>query len=207
MSNSAGWNRTVSGKSDSTSSSLLERVQAREGRAWQRLVQLCVPIVYRWARQAGLEPSAAGEMVEEVFRTVAAHVGQFRRDRPEESFRAWLWSITRSRLNDYFREHSGQPLSAAGVEAATECSDVPELARIDQENAQSAGPDMALVHRVLEAIRPEFDAPTWESFWQRTVEGRLAAEVAAALRSSERKVREANYRVLRRLRQELDEMR
>ncbi len=36
--------------SSSTSTSLLRRVKARDPDAWQRLVNLYGPLVYRWAR-------------------------------------------------------------------------------------------------------------------------------------------------------------
>ena len=51
----------------STSASLLARVQADDSEAWSRLVRLYGPVVYRWARQAGLQPNDAADVAQAVF--------------------------------------------------------------------------------------------------------------------------------------------
>ena len=60
-----------------------------------------------------------------------------------------------------------------------------------------------MVHRVLQTIRPDFDDTTWEAFWQMAVQNRTAAEAADSLEMSRSAVRQAKYRVLKRLRHEL----
>ena len=62
-----------------------------------------------------------------------------------------------------------------------------------------------LLRRALELIRVEFEEPTWQAFWRTTADGLSAIDVAAELGLSPGAVRQAKYRVLRRLRQELDE--
>ncbi len=107
----------------------------------------------------------------------------------------------------HFRAKSGSGRLSAGFDAPTEATDVPELARLGAEQGRSGPADAALVHRALEAIRAEFEAAVWESFWQLSVAGRPAADVARELDGTAADVRDGNYRVLHRLRQELDEMR
>src|SRR5207247_9328051 len=55
---------------------------------------------------------------------------------------------------------------------------------------------------LLNRIRPEFTASTWEAFQRVVVEGRPAAEVAAALELTPNAVMIAKSRVLARLRSE-----
>ena len=50
-----------------TSTSLLRRASSGEGEAWQRLVSLYAPVVYRWCRQWGLQPADAENVGQEVF--------------------------------------------------------------------------------------------------------------------------------------------
>ena len=64
--------------------------------------------------------------------------------------------------------------------------------------------DHALVRRAMEAVRAEVEPSTWQAFWRMTVEGHSSAEVARDLGLSPNAVRQAKYRLLRRLRQELD---
>src|SRR2546425_622239 len=87
----------------STSSSLLERVKARDADGWRRLVRLYSPMVFDWCRQRGLQSEDAADVLQEVFQAVFQHVADFRRDRPGDSFRGWLWTITQNKLHDHFR--------------------------------------------------------------------------------------------------------
>ena len=101
----------------SISSTLLERLRARQGEAWQRLVDLYGPVVYRWCRQLGVGQTDAGDVVQDVFAAVAIDVGRFRRDRPGDSFGGWLRAITRHRVYDHFRRRQGQPAADGGTSA------------------------------------------------------------------------------------------
>src|SRR6516165_9836782 len=86
--------------SGATSPSLLLRVQANQSGAWERLVDLYAPLVYHWCQRAKLPPQDAADVFQEVFRSVAEHVVSFRRDRAGDSFRGWLHTITRNKIND-----------------------------------------------------------------------------------------------------------
>src|SRR5262249_40117518 len=75
----------------STSTSLLQRLRARDPVAWERLCQIYGPLVYRWARSSGLQDTDAADVVQEVFRSVAVSLDHFHHDAPTDSFRGWLW--------------------------------------------------------------------------------------------------------------------
>ncbi len=180
--------------------SLLEKVKAQDPAAWQRLVHLYGPLVYRWCRQAGLRAEDAADAVQEVFRSVAAGIGDFRRDRPGDTFRGWLWTIARNKVHDHFRRQGKQPEASGGPQPAwlgqMACPDLPEGKHVTQ--------DTSLVHRAMEAIRGEFEDSSWEAFWRMTVQNHSSAEIAADLGLTKSAVRQAKYRVLRRLRRELE---
>ena len=101
----------------STSTSLLERVKAQDPKAWKRLVALYGPLVYDWCRQSGLHGEDAADIGQEVFGSVAAKVAEFRRDRPGDSFRGWLWTITRNKIRDPFRQQQGRAQAQGGTDA------------------------------------------------------------------------------------------
>ena len=92
----------ISGATESASHSLVRRAQQQDPDAWQRISELYVPLVYGWARQTGLQSSDAADVVQEVFRTVLAKIGDFHREAPESSFRGWLWVITRNQVRLHF---------------------------------------------------------------------------------------------------------
>ena len=185
----------------SCSTNLLERVKAHDPAAWQRLVHLYGPLAYRWWRQGGMQREDAADAVQEVFRSVALGIADFRRDRPDDSFRGWLWTITRNKVFDHFRKHNRQPDAAGGADQQQ------WLAQMEQP--QPPGPtdpagDTSLVHLAMEAIRGDFEDASWEAFWRMTVQGHTSAEIAADLGISKSAVRQAKYRILHRLREELD---
>lgn len=191
--------------SGSTSSGLIARVKARDPAAWTRLVELYGPLVYRWSRAAGVPTSDAPDVVQEVFRSLSAHVGEFRRQHEGDTFRGWLWTITRNQSRDYFRRRAHRPDAPGGSAAHERLLELPQPESLDADEALAGEARHYLLHRALELIRAEFEQPTWQAFWRTTVDGASAVEVAAELGLSAGAVRQAKYRVLRRLRQELEE--
>jgi RNA polymerase sigma-70 factor (ECF subfamily) len=191
----------------SISSTLLDRVRAQRPEAWKRLVDLYGPVVYRWCRRSGLRPEDAADVVQEVFTAVALHVGEFRRERPGDSFGGWLRAITRNKIHDLYRRRQGKPQARGGTDAGQQLAqigDPPEPS--DPSVASDEGLDAWLSRRGLDLVRAEFENRTWEAFWRAAVEGQAPAHVAEDLGMSVPAVYQAKSRVLRRLRQELDEM-
>jgi RNA polymerase sigma-70 factor, ECF subfamily len=194
----------------STSSSLLGRVKQHEAEAWNRFAELYTPLVYRWARQCGLQSSDAADVVQEVFTTVARKIDGFRYDGPQDSLRGWLWTITRNQVRLYFRRRKERPAAIGGSTAnyllqqhAFEESHSSELIEQPQEPA-GFDSHTSLVHRAVALIRQDFQPRTWQAFWQVVIEGRPAVEVAEQLGLTPGAVRQAKFRVLSRLQSELD---
>jgi RNA polymerase sigma-70 factor (ECF subfamily) len=63
-----------------------------------------------------------------------------------------------------------------------------------------------VVHRALRLIREEIEDRTWQAFWLTSVEQQPTASVAQQLGMTPGSVRQAKYKVLRRLRQELGDV-
>jgi RNA polymerase sigma-70 factor, ECF subfamily len=215
----------------SISSTLLEQIRAHRPEAWQRLVDLYGPVVYRWCRQLGIGRADAADVVQEVFAAVAGGAGRFRRETPEQSFGAWLRTVTRSKVCDHFRRRRGLLDAEGGTDAqqrllnlpakeeekgtGTFCAEHPEgrsgkrclspFPSADDSLSLSAPllTDKGFVHRALEVVRAEFEPRTWDAFWQVAIDGQSPAETAAAMKLSLAAVYQAKSRVLRRLRREL----
>src|SRR5262245_58649895 len=114
------------GASVSTSTSLLARVKANETDAWSKLSRLYGPLVYSWTRRMNLQSSDAADVVQEVFLAVSLHVTQFHRNRPNDSFRGWLWTITRNKVRDHFRRQGKQLSAEGGSEANSRVLELPD---------------------------------------------------------------------------------
>lgn len=196
-------NSGASQTSSSTSSSLLRRARDRDPEAWSRLAKLYTPLVYRWARQGGLQSTDAADVVQEVFRSVAGKIDSFRLDEPDSSYRGWLWTIARNEVRLHYRKQADRPQVVGGTEANNLLQQQPDL--LDQEE-EPAGFDSrkSLLHRALQLVRQDFNEQTWCAFWRFTVDGQSAADIAEDLGMNPAAVRQSKYRVLCRLREELE---
>ncbi len=189
-------------ESESTSSTLLARAASHDPEAWRRLSELYGPLVLGWARHWGLQSSDAGDLVQAVFLAVHRSVGAFRKQRPEDSFRGWLFTIARNKLRDQLRERALEPQAAGGtaahlaIQAAT---DDAERSALDETSHR----DQAwLVRRAVELMQTDFEESTWRAFLLTTLDGMSVSDAAAELGLSVDSVYQARSRVLRRLRQE-----
>jgi RNA polymerase sigma-70 factor (ECF subfamily) len=186
-----------------TSLSLLDRARARDGDAWQRVMDLYRPLVIGACTRRGVAAEDAQDVAQEVFCAAAAGLATFRRDQPGDTFRGWLRGITRNQVLMHFRRTRRQPQAMGGSAARLDLENVPGPA---DDNADDAAAVNSLYRRALEYVRGEFNERTWQAFWRTAIDERGAADVAAELGMTPAAVRQAKSRVLRRLKQELGEL-
>jgi RNA polymerase sigma-70 factor (ECF subfamily) len=146
----------------------------------------------------------APDLVQDVFVAVATHIGDFHRDRPGDTFRGWLWTITHNKICDYIRRQKNEVKGCGGSSAAERLSCIPEPLPSIPDASPHSNDEAALVRRVLELIRPKMEDRSWQAFWRLAVDGRSGSDVAAELGMSLRAVYQAKYRVLKRVRETLD---
>jgi RNA polymerase sigma-70 factor (ECF subfamily) len=183
-----------------TSSSLIGRVRQRDPQAWRELAALYGPLVYRWARQCGLQDHDAADVAQDVFSSVARNIDEFRRDQAGGTFRGWLWTITRNSVRAHFRNRERHPAAAGGTDAQQQLADLPAILESDdQPDGEQSSP--ALARRALQLIRAEFEPRTWQAFERLTMLDQPVEDVAAELQMTPAAVRQAKYRVLVRIRQ------
>jgi RNA polymerase sigma-70 factor (ECF subfamily) len=190
----------------STSRSLLARLHENDAAAWDRLIALYTPLVWHWCRKLDLPSQDAADVFQEVFRSVAAHIRNFQRDRPGDTFRGWLRTITRNKVHDHFRAQNREPRAAGGSEANAWWSRVPETRSPNDAVEDDESYDL-LFRSALELIKAEFHEKTWLAFWRVVVDGRTPQAAAQELNMSSGSVRVAKCRILHRLRLELGDLR
>ncbi len=188
--------------STGTSRSLLDAARVRSPEAWERMVALYAPLILYWCRQWGLREDDAADVFQDVFQAVASRLAVFRQDSTRGTFRGWLRTITRNKVNDALRRWRREPPGAGGSEALAQLTQLPEPIPSDEDGSADRAVS-ALLRRGLELIRGEFEVRTWQAFWLTTVEDRAPKDVADELGMSGGAVRVAKSRVLHRLRAEL----
>lgn len=190
-----------------TSPSLLVRVRQHEVRAWERLVELYSPLVQRWGMRGGLRDADLADLGQEVFLVVHQRIESFRREGERDSFRGWLYGITRHKVADQQRRRARRPVAEGGTDAQRRLEQEPASQLPDElTDAEHANDEALVVRRALELVRSEFQEPTWRACFEIAVQGRAASDVAADLGMSVGAVYVAKSRVLKRLREELADL-
>lgn len=183
-----------------TSISLLKRLRDLEDReAWNRFVSLYTPLIYYWARRAGLSSHDSADLVQDVMAVMVRKLPEFQYDR-ERSFRGWLRTVTLNKWREKGRRRSLPTVEADESQFANLAAPDPSAEYWETEYRQQ------LVSRAMLLLRSEFHPSTWEACWEYVVGGRPAPEVAAEKGVSVWTVYSAKSRLLRRLREELDGM-
>jgi len=187
----------------STSPSLLARARELDREAWQRLSELYGPVVYRWARQAGLQPHDAADVLQNVFHALARNIGSYRQRSSGDSFRGWLWTVTRNKVRDHYRERRDRACAAGGTTAYQRLEQLPE--RPPEPDSECGSVEIRQMRRrALNLVKDHFERTTWQAFWRAVVVGESAADIADDLGVSVWAVYKAKSRVLQRLRAELE---
>jgi RNA polymerase sigma-70 factor (ECF subfamily) len=191
----------VDATASSTSTTLIRQVLRGDEQAWERFAHLYVPLVYRWARQMGLQASDASDVCQNVFMSVLRGLKAFRSDQPGQSLRAWLRAITRNAAIDLHRQRARQPSPLDN--ASPQWNDL--QTQEDEAKDFPPGERSLLVARAAGVVRSEVDATTWEMFWQLSVEQRSAKDIAADNGLTVWAVYKARLRVLARFQELLSE--
>jgi RNA polymerase sigma-70 factor (ECF subfamily) len=188
----------------STSRSLLAGARLDDPAAWERVVRLYAPLVASWCRRWGVAEQDLGDVLQEVFSSVASHLDRFRLDRPSDTFRGWLSTIAHNKVRDHFRRRAGEAAATGGTEATLHLQQIADPLSIEQPPELAGNPAFdELLLKALESIRGEFHERTWQAFWRTVIDGRASVDVAADLEMKPGAVRVAKSRVLLRLRREL----
>ena len=190
-----------------TSTELLRQARANDQTAWQQLVELYSRRMYRWCRRAGLQPADASNTVQDALQAVARKLGDFRRDRPGDTFRGWLRRITDNKIRDHFRKQGKTPDLASGgldsqqvlVHLANDNKNSP--VSNDTSLAANPSPHSTQLLAVIERVKADVSERDWKFFWRVAVDGQSAADVGREFGVTANTVRLVKMRMLRRLRQ------
>jgi RNA polymerase sigma-70 factor (ECF subfamily) len=195
-----------SGDERSPSTTSLRRLQQRDPQSWERLVAELARPVYLRARQAGLQPHDAEDVVQEVFGAVAGNIERFHRDGPNDGFRRWFWTIANNKIRDRFRKLVQEVGARGGTTFQMQVANTPQEVG-EQSGASTLNLGGSDAERtVVDRIRCQFEPHTWEAFLRTTIDRLPAARVAEELGMTVPAVYQAKSRVLRRVRQELGKL-
>ncbi len=183
----------------SVSSRTLHRARGGDDSAWTQIVLLYTPKVYRWCRHASVPQQDAVDLAQDVLTRVFVSLHTISRDRDNgESLSAWLFTVTRNRIRDYYRSRPRHPVAQGGSEDFV----IQRQAAADVSSSLAIDSRIERLHEILDAVRSDVDDSTWQAFWRLAIDGDPASEIASDLGMTEGAVRQAKYRVMQKLRLE-----
>jgi len=186
-----------------TQPSLLIRLGDKQDTvAWAQFVEVYAPLVYGFARKHGMQDADAADLTQEVMRAVAGAISRLEYDPRRGTFRSWLFTVVRNKFRNYLSNKTRKQMTSGG-------SSVQELleAQPDRVDALEEQWDHEYDQRVfswaVDRVKGSFTDKTWQAFWQVSVEGKNARDVAVNVGISVGAVYIAKSRVLARLKEQI----
>jgi RNA polymerase sigma factor (sigma-70 family) len=172
-------------------------------RSWREFVEIYTPLLYNYFRARGLQEADAADLGQEVMRSVAGAIARFDYDPDKGTFRSWLYTIARNKLNTFFKKNAKHKQGSGRTTV---------LRLVEQTIDERQDPDAMweLEHRkrmvawACEKIRDEFQPKTWEAFERVAVGREDAAKVASDLGLKVGSVYVAKSRVTSKLKETIE---
>jgi RNA polymerase sigma-70 factor (ECF subfamily) len=179
---------------DNTDSSLLARVRKQDADAWIQLVKWIGPLLLHWCQRAGLQAADGEDVSQQVLLKVWHGLASFRKENAGDSFRGWVYTITRNRIVDWVKKQrpAFSPLPVE-LPAVADAAEEPDLKQI------------ALQMLIRDAVAQHVNDRGFTAFYRTAVDGLSAVEVGSELGMSADVVRQHKSRWIKRLRDRLGE--
>ena len=185
---------------DTRASLILRLRDAADMAAWDEVVAIYAPLVFRMAQRQGLQAVDADDVVQEVFSAVARSIDRWLDQAQRGRFRGWLLGITR---NIAINVLTRRPCGGAGVGGEDSLRVLAEIPRA--EDAVSSQFDVEYRREVYcwaaRQVRDSVTPTTWDAFHLTQLEGVSIADAARRLGVSVGNVYIARSRVMNRLRE------
>jgi RNA polymerase sigma-70 factor (ECF subfamily) len=189
-----------------TRPSLLVRLRdSQDERAWAEFVEIYHPLIYKLARQRGLQDADAADLVQEVFRAVAVAVSRYDPDPDKGSFRGWLSTIARNLIVNLLRARRRQ-FQGSGETDIIELLEAQPAPICEESAIFDAEYRRRLLAWAAERVRGEFTDSAWQAFWRSAVDGHPPKDVAKALGMTLGTVYQYKSRIVVRIRHEIEQV-
>ncbi len=181
----------------STRASLLQRLQsAGDGGSWELFVELYTPLLFRICKKRRLQDADARDVTQNVFLAVQSGIKSFEYEPERGKFRSWLGTITVREIGKYQKRATCAGRGVGGTDALPEDDPENDAVWIAEFNSH-------VFQTAIARIRPEFDEDSWLAFDEVWVRDQPPQEVALRLKRKPDWVYRAKYKVLQRLKAEV----
>lgn len=187
-----------------TNESLIVQVRDPSNRAaWDQFEQLYRPVIFRIARAKGLQHADALDLVQQVLISVSSAIDRFDNQHEDSRFRNWLGRITR---NAILKALTRRPRDRAsgGSDVLDVLSEIP--ADPETEALINLEYRRELFQRAAQQVHSQSQEVTWLAFEMTELQQISIERTAALLQISTGSVYAARSRVMRRIRNTIQQL-
>ena len=186
-----------------TRPSLLIRIRdASDTDAWRQFVDLYGALINRYARCRGLQAADADDLTQLVLLAISEGIGRLEYDAFKGTFRAWLYTIVRRQLSQFFARQQHVLQGSGDSKVHDRLQQQPDRDDADAELWEQEYRQQRFLW-AADRARVDFQERTWQAFWRTAVHGEEPRGVAEALGLSIGALYTARARVLNRIREEV----
>lgn len=168
--------------------------------AWHEFVQIYQPLIYRMAIRKGLQEADALDLIQEVLTRVAKAIETWDPDPGKGSFRAWLATITRNMIVEFFRSQKRLPDTTDRSDIqrllSNQCTPVDDS--FEREHRRQ------VFHWAAAKVRAGVEARVWQAFWATTIDAKPIREAAEDLEMSVGAIYIARCRLMAKIRSHVE---
>jgi RNA polymerase sigma-70 factor (ECF subfamily) len=185
-----------------TRPTLIMRIRdAGDDDAWSQFVEIYTPLVHAFCMRRGLQASDASDVVQETMRSVAGAIPRFEYNPDRGTFRSWLYTVARSKLNNHFRKQARSPRGAGSPSMLDRIEDPDDGA---DEEVWETEYRRQMFHWAAKKVKKHFRDETWQAFWRTSVDEEPVDAVAESLGMKRGSVYVARSRVIAKLRSTIE---
>lgn len=167
---------------------------------WRRFQGKYLVVITRWCEKKWhLNPDDADDVAAEVMIKVLRTIKRFQYDR-NQSFRAWIYTVTRTAVVDYWRQQQRNPQTVSHAMLADTVSRDDLIERMQREF------DFEILSEARRRVQSSTSERDWSIFVALTETGELPAELAARHGMKRNAVDNVKLRVLKGLRSEIQKL-
>ncbi len=175
--------------------SLIKRVRNTDDtNSWAEFVNIYTPVIFGFLRKRGISPVDSEDVTQEVFRALAKALPEFQLDKSIGTFRNWLFTVTRSKLNNHLNK--------------SKRTDIPTDQLIEEADTRDWDQFYfkELFSHACQQVEKEIDPSSWEAFWRTAVNMEPIESVAQDLALSTANTYQKKSRVAARIRNAIREI-
>lgn len=170
--------------------SLIEKVRDPQNTAaWSEFATLYTPIIFGFLTRRGLASSDAEDVTQDVFRSLAQALPGFELDKSVGTFRNWLFTVTRSKMNTHLKKLQRVDIPIGEIPEASETKDWDHFYYKE------------VFAKACELARLHIDEQSWQVFWRTAVEDESPKAIAEELKLSLDNVYQKKSRVTARVKE------